>query len=233
MALFNEWLVFSLILFGIWFIIFLFRRNLKKEMFLVSLFTMPFGLTEPLFVPEYWNPPSLFNLAATTGFDIESLIFSFAIGGIGSVLYGVFFKVKQAKMSRHEIHSKRHRFHLLALFSPIIIFLILWLLTNLNPIYSASMAMLVGGVATILCRPDLKKEIWMGGILFLALYFVFFFFFILAYPYAVAEFWNLSAISGIMILGIPLEELMFAFAYGLMWSSAYEHILWHKMKNRN
>src|SRR3972149_176367 len=230
MALFNEWLGFSLILFGIWFIIFLFRRKLKKEMFLVSLFTMPFGLTEPLFVPEYWNPPSLFNLAATTGFDIESLIFSFAIGGIGSVLYGVFFKTKQTNMNRHEMHSKRHRYHLLALFSPIIIFLILWLLTNLNPIYSASMAMIIGGVATILCRPDLKKEILIGGILFLMLYFVFFFFFILFYPYAVANFWNLSAISGILILGIPLEELMFAFTYGLMWSSAYEHVLWHKSK---
>jgi len=48
-----------------------------------SLFTMPFGPTDPLFVPEYWSPPSLFDLARTTGFDIESLIFCFDIGGIG------------------------------------------------------------------------------------------------------------------------------------------------------
>jgi hypothetical protein len=27
----------------------------------------------------YWAPPSLFSLAQKTGFDIESLIFSFAI----------------------------------------------------------------------------------------------------------------------------------------------------------
>jgi hypothetical protein len=43
---------------------------------------MPMGLTEPFFVPEYWTPPSLFNLTEKTGFDIESLIFSFAIDGI-------------------------------------------------------------------------------------------------------------------------------------------------------
>ena len=79
MAIMNEWLVFSLILLGIWLIIFLLKKSIRKKMFLVSLFTMPFGLTEPLFVPEYWDPPSLFNLAANTGFDIESLIFSFAI----------------------------------------------------------------------------------------------------------------------------------------------------------
>lgn len=37
-----------------------------------------FGLTEPLFVPKYWNPPSLFDLAQRTGFGIKSLIFCFA-----------------------------------------------------------------------------------------------------------------------------------------------------------
>jgi hypothetical protein len=31
-------------------------------------------------IPEYWNPPSLFDLAQRTGFDIESLIFGFAFG---------------------------------------------------------------------------------------------------------------------------------------------------------
>src|SRR3989304_3993542 len=182
MALFNEWLVFSLILFGIWFIIFLFRRNLKKEMFLVSLFTMPFGLTEPLFVPEYWNPPSLFNLAATTGFDIESLIFSFSIGGIASVIYGTIFNVKYRKMNVHVIHSKRHRYHFLALFSPIITFILLFFLTNLNPIYSAIISMFIGGIAAAICRSDLKNKTIMGGILFLILYFIGFLFFTMIYP---------------------------------------------------
>ena len=166
MALFNECLVFSLILFIIWLIIFLFNKGIRKEMFWISLFTMPFGLTEPLFVPEYWNPPSLFNLAAITGFDIESLIFSLAIGGIGSVLYVMLFKAKQIKMNRHEIHGKRHQYHLLALLSPVAIFALLHLLTELNPIYSASIAMLIGGIATTLCRPDLKKEILMGAFYF-------------------------------------------------------------------
>jgi len=46
-----------------------------------SWLTALFGLTEPRFVPEYWNPPSLFDLAQCTGFDIESLIFCFGIGG--------------------------------------------------------------------------------------------------------------------------------------------------------
>ena len=230
---FNEWLMFSLLLFVVWLIIFILRKRTRKEMFFVSLFTMPFGLTEPLFVPEYWNPPSLLNLAATTGFDIESLLFSFAVGGIGSVIYDTFFKSTNIKMSKHEMHSKRHRYHLLALFSPVIAFIIISLSTELNPIYSASIAMFVGGIATILCRPDLKKKILYSGIIFLAIYFTFFLLFNTVYPDAVRQFWNIAGISGIFAFGVPIEELLFAFTYGLMWSSIYEHILWYREKDRN
>jgi hypothetical protein len=44
----------------------------RKAMIWASLFTMPLGLTELLFVPAYWNPPSLFDLAQRTGFDIAA-----------------------------------------------------------------------------------------------------------------------------------------------------------------
>jgi len=231
MEIFNEWLVFSLILLGIWFVIFILNKYNRKQMLIVSLLTMPFGLTEPLFVPEYWNPPSLFNLATRIGFDIESLIFCFAVGGIATVLYETIFKKKHLKMSKHEMHKKRHRFHLLALFSSVIVFLPLQIFTNLNPIYSASISMFIGGIAVILCRPDLKKKVLVGGALFLGLYFVFFLLFNLVYPDLVQEVWNLSAISGILFLGIPIEELIFAFTFGMMWSSVYEHIWWNKLKN--
>lgn len=40
-----------------------------------SVFTEPLELTERLFVPRYRDPPSLFDLAQRTGFDIEGLIF--------------------------------------------------------------------------------------------------------------------------------------------------------------
>src|SRR3989338_5904340 len=129
----NAWLTGSLVLLGVWFVFWFLRPAVRKEMFLVSFFTMPFGLTEPLFVPEYWNPPSLFNLAAATGFDIESLIFSFAIGGIGSVFYELLVKRKHTKMTKHEMHAPLHKHHLLALLSPIFFFLLFDIITNWNP----------------------------------------------------------------------------------------------------
>ena len=228
--LFNPWLSFSLVLLVIWAVIWLLKPAVRKEMLWVSILTAPLGLTEPLFVPEYWSPPSLFNLAATTGFDIESLIFSFAVGGIGAVLYETLVKVRHSRMDLHERSSRRHRFHELALAAPLIVFIPLHLFTALNPIYSASIAMSAGAIAAVLCRPDLTKKIIGGSLLFLGLYFLFFLSFNLVYPGIVERVWNLRAISGILILGIPAEELLFALTFGGMWSSLYEHFKWYKIE---
>jgi cellobiose-specific phosphotransferase system component IIC len=225
----NPWLVFSLILLGVWLLVWLARPGQRKEMLWASILTAPFGLTEPLFVPAYWNPPSLFNLAATTGFDLESLVFSFAIGGIGAVIYETLFKPRHVRMSAHEKMGMRHQYHLWALVSPLAVFVPLHLLTSLNPIYTASIAMLVGAASGMVCRPDLKTKIAAGSLLFLALYFVFFLGFNLAYPGFVQEVWNLPALSGILISGVPLEELMFAFTFGGLWSSYYEHVNWYRL----
>lgn len=217
---------------AIWLVIYLSLRSNtdRKEMMTVSLWTSLLGLTEPLFVPAYWSPPSLFNLALRTGFDIESLIFSFAIGGIAVILYQRIFRNREIPMSTSEHHSPRHRFHLIALLSAPVIFAILLVATNLNPLHSAIIAMVIGGLAAWYCRPDLKKKMVVSALLFLGLYFVYFLTLIAISPGYVERVWNLKAITGILILGIPLEELLFALSFGFIWSSIYEHLTWKKLK---
>ena len=87
----------------------------RKAMVWASLMTAPLGLTEPLFVPHYWNPPSLFDLARRSGFDIESVIFSFAIGGIGAVLYNLLTGRALLPISAADRHSPHHKMHYWAL----------------------------------------------------------------------------------------------------------------------
>ena len=223
------WFVWSLLILLVWLIVFIVNKRIRREMLWASLWTAPLGLSEPLFVPEYWNPPSVFNLAQNTGFDLESIIFSFAVGGLAAVLYELIFKIKHIEITEQERHHKRHRFHLLILTSPIVIFIILATRTNWNHIYCAIMAMFLGAIATLLCRPDLKKKVWMGGVLFLGLYSAYFLSMAAVFPAYVEEVWNLTDISGILILGIPVEELLFAFSLGMLWSSLYEHIHWYRL----
>jgi hypothetical protein len=224
------WFLWSLGLVAIWLVVFIVYREARKRMLLASLITMPFGLTEPLFVPEYWHPPSLFDLAHQTGFDIESLVFCFGIGGLGIVLYDLIFKVKHQKMSAVEKHHRHHRFHIWTLLSPVIILPLLYVFTNWNVIYSATLSMFLAGLAALWCRPDLKVKIWIGGVLFFLFYAVYFLSLALLAPGYVEQVWTLSAISGIEIIGIPIEELLFAFTFGMLWSSYYEHLTWKKIK---
>lgn len=226
------WLIWSLLLIAIWLVIFvsLGSEKERKKMLVVSLWTSLLGLTEPLFIPAYWLPPSLFDLAAQTGFDIESLIFSFGIGGVAVILYSLIFKSNEMEMTRVERHSNKHRFHLWTILSVPMIFVLLLLTTNLNPIYSSIIAMVIGGLAAWYCRPDLKAKMITSAFLFLVLYFVYFLTLIAISPGYVEKVWNLKAISGIFVLGIPIEELLFALSFGFIWSSVYEHLAWKKLK---
>jgi len=223
------WLIWSLIILLIWGMIYISGKSVRKEMLTMSLITLPLGLTEPLFVPEYWHPPSVFDLAIKTGFDIESLIFSFAIGGIGTVLYNLVFKRRHSEIPWTERSHKRHSFHVYILFAPVFIFAALSLFTDLNHIYCGIIAMLVGAMATLYCRPDLKGKIWVGGFLFTLLYFLYFGSILLFYPLYVEQYWSLDNLTHILIFGIPIEELLFAFTFGMYWSGLYEHIYWKSL----
>lgn len=200
-------------------------------MLIVSLGTTLFGLTEPLFVPEYWNPPSLFNLAQRTGFDIESLIFSFSVGGLAVIIYEWLFKAKHIGISETEKNALRHSFHFQILFSAPILFILLLLFSDMNPIYVAFISLMVGGLLTWYCRPDLKKKMIVSALLFTGVYFLYFLTLDLFSPGYVEQVWNLPAISGILVMGVPLEELLFAFGLGFLWSSVYEHIGWYKLSH--
>jgi hypothetical protein len=168
-------------------------------------------------------------LAEKTGFDIESLIFSFAIGGIGTVIYNLIFKRSLVEIPHTERSHQRHKLHNYILFVPVIVFMILALFTSLNHIYCGIIALFIGGLATFYCRPDLKGKIWVGGVLFTVLYFIYFRSILLFYPQYVELYWNLDNLTHILILGIPIEELLFAFTFGIFWSGLYEHLYWRKL----
>lgn len=221
------WLVWSSAFVLLWAGLYLLNARDRKLMWRTSLATALLGLTEPLFVPEYWNPPSLFDLAQRTGFDIESLIFSFGIGGIGVVLYNRFTRKHLVAVSAEEREEPRHRIHLAALFVPYVLFVPLYFLPW-NPIYPSIVTLVIGAVASVICRPGLKRETLIGGVLFLGLYTMFMLGLKWLTPGYIAQVWNLPALSGGLLYRIPSEELLFGFSFGLYWTGVYEHLTWSR-----
>ena len=225
------WLLWSTAFLVPWAALFAWFPRHRRSMVWASLFTAPFGLTEPLFVPEYWNPPSLFELARTTGFDIESLVFSFAIGGVAAVLVNVLTGRLAEPLPTGERHHLRHRLHPLALASPLLVFPMLWLLPW-NPIYPGIVAMAIGAAAAAACRPDLLGNTLLGAFIFVCYYLVFLVGLKLTAPGYIERVWNLGALSGWTPFGFPFEELLFAACFGGYWAGVYEHFTWHRPSGR-
>lgn len=221
------WLIWSCAFLVPWLALYLANPRLRTPMWQASLATTLFGLTEPLFVPAYWNPPSLFELAQRTGFDIESLIFAFAIGGIGTVFYSTITRQYLVPVSPAERHAPMHRLHLAALILPFVAFVPLFFLPW-NPIYPVLTSLALGAIASVQCRPELRRKTFIGGLLFLGLYAVFMLGLKWFAPGYIAAVWNLPALHAGLVYGIPVEELLFGFAFGSYWSSVYEHFTWSR-----
>lgn len=224
------WLIWSSAFLVPWLALYWAAPAQRRAMIRTSLATALFGLTEPLFVPAYWNPPSLFNLAQRTGFDIESLIFCFAIGGVGSVLYNAITRRRLAPLPIREVMHPRHRYHRAALYGPLAVFPALYFFPW-NPIYPGIAAMAAGAIAAMLCRPDLVRKTLIGGGLFLAYYVLFMLGLKGFSPGYIERVWNLQALSGLLLYGIPVEELLFGFSFGMYWAGAYEHVTWKHVED--
>ena len=192
----------------------------------MSILTFPLGFGEYLVVPAYWIPPSLFNLAQTTRIDIESFIFSFAVGGISACLYDVFCN-KYLQTTPLFVNSKR-----LAYVGTIVVvtFLLLFFGIKWNAMLAFSTAVGVSALIRILYRPELAIRTICGGALFVAFYIISLSFLLGFYPHFIQDTWNLSHLSGIILLNIPLEEYLFAASQGLFWSGIYEEMACGKVK---
>ena len=224
----DVWLIWSSAFLLPWALLFVARPLLRARMLLSSALTAPFGLTEPLFVPAYWNPPSLFDLAQRTGFDIESLIFSFAIGGLAAAGYRAIAPAAESRLNHRTRKAANHRWHLAALVSPFVVFLVL-LAAPWNSIYAGIGAMLVGAIATLFCRPDLTRSALVGGLLFFTLYLVFLLGLKWMWPGYIEAVWNLPALLPWRPAGLVPEELLFGFAFDMYWSCVYEHVAWRSI----
>lgn len=215
-----------------WIVLFLFAPQQRAIMWRASWATALFGFTEPLFVPAYWNPPSLFELARRTGFDLESFIFAFAVGGIGAILYTAATRKQYGSMPIEERSEGRHRLHRALLIAPFVLLAPAYLLPW-NPIYPSLLCLALGALGTMMCRPDLRANTVLGGILFLGLYSVFMLGVRWLAPGYIETVWNLPALSGVLVYGIPLEELLFGVTFGMYWSSVYEHLTWRVRRSKS
>lgn len=207
-----------------WLYVFLRRRDLRLEMLFGGIITVPFGMTEYFFVPEYWNPPSLFDLIHRIGFGVESVLFSMFVGGLAAVLYEYLSSRKLSRVGRTP------HVHLFAYLACAAVYGTLEVITPATSIFNLTFSLLLPAFLIALERRDLVRQMLASAAYFGALYFVLFFVFLQIFRGYVDTFYNLRNLLGISLAGVPLEEILFAVAVGAGWATMYEYAFGYREK---
>jgi len=212
----------------IWLFLFIRRRDLRREMLIVSLITGIAGpISELWYLKDYWRP----ELFTGWPIGIEDFIFGFCVGGISSVIYEEFFGRHYSNRLNREYHWHWFLIPMIALF--IFVFNTLFYVFKINSIYVSVITFLVLALIITYFRRDLVVDSLMSGILTGLAMFLSYLVFLSIFPEAVHKWWLLNNISGIFIHGIPIEELMWAFGWGMVGGPVYEFFAGLKFKKTN
>lgn len=214
------YLVACLGYFFIWLLLFLRRKDLRKEMLLMSLLVAPFGFTQYFYMRDYWHPAYAFGTILNLA-GIEDIIWCFFVGGIVVVIYEEIFK---AKYSTRQM--KGHPYWMIGFVIAAVILLYIGnIILKFNSMYVSVFIMMLAGILILLFRHDLLKHAFFSGIFMGVMMLLFYvLFFDVIFSHIIEKWWLLKNVSGILILGVPIEEIMFGFSYGFVAGPAYEFL---------
>jgi len=220
-----SYLVGALIFDAAWLACYLLGKNYRAEIRWGTLISAPLALTSILFVPQYWTPPSLFDLDQKIRVGIEDFLWAAAVGGIASVVAEILLKDRLSRLRK--VAHKRH-------FAPFVVIVVVFIALELwhkdKTIYNCIIAFAIGAIVIAVLRSDLIPTMLIGALSFTALYFVLFLIVLLLYPDFVNRFYNIPKLLGIYVRGVPIEELLFAGTGGAIWSVAYEYVQGYRLE---
>lgn len=196
----------------------LLRKDLRSAFGCMALLALPFAFTEPLFYPDYWSPPFLFNLGERLGFGIEDLLFVVALAILATGSYPVLWKKRFVPL---EPRPRRRLAWPVVFLGLSAIAVALLLAIGMAPIYTALLVMAIAFVVLIVMRRDLLLPGLLGGVACLVWYTLACLVLDLLAPGVFRTVWHTERFLGVFVFGVPLEELGYALSAGLVGSVAY------------
>lgn len=221
MAYQFSYLIGSISFLIIWLIFYLWRRDLRKPILVMSLIFGISGLiAEFWYTIDWWSPLTILN----TRIGIEDFLFGFVVGGISSVVYEEIFKKKiKSRKTNEKIKERRNRLILYPFVALAILLPFSFYILKLHTFY-ASIIGLLGATSIIwFRRRDLIVDSLFSGFLLMIISFLFFWISELITPGWVNYAWHLENLSDIIILKAPLEDLIWFFLTGLFIGPLYEY----------
>ncbi len=209
--------------FLIWAVFFFKRKDLRQEMVVMSSITgfLAVFFSYYFWTVDWWRP---LNMTATR-IGVEDFIAGFIAGGIVAVIYEVLFKRELHKRKIH--HHTNGAFTLILLLASTLLFLFYGV--GLTSFWATAIAFKLVAVIMLFMRKDLFINAVLSGILMMIVSLASYYLIMLVSP-GWMDATYLPTLSGILVTGIPLEELIFWFLAGCVFGPFYEYWQGEKLK---
>lgn len=207
------YLAWNLVFLAVWLFIYLVRPKVRREMLLFSIMCIPLGpIAAYFYFGDYFQPARVFG----GPFGIEDLLNAFVNAGIAGALY---------EFVRFDGRGKPERpglvVYALAAYAFGTLFMYSGVALGFSSINTSLVMFALVGLSMVVARPRLLRNALWSGLLFCGLHTVFYICFFAVYPEALS-WWRLENASGILPLGIPLEEYAWTFGWGFVAGPASE-----------
>ncbi len=219
----------NLIVLGVWLFLFWWRKDVRKEMWIISVIFGFVGLfVEAVYVKDWWQPLTI----TKTPLGIEDFIFGFGIAGIAAVIYEEIFKKKlkiKKKTKKEQEKKKLSLIYVILLMAAL--FSILFYVLNLNSFIATIFTFIIPTLFIWFKRKDLIYGSIVTGIILSIMVIVGYFILDLLSPGFIEKFWLFQNIGHTIILGAPLEEIIWYFLAGALVGPLYEYYQEAKLVN--
>lgn len=201
------YLFLSLGLLALFFFLYWLRPASRRAMLLSALLSAPYAFASLAFVPRYWEPVRVIEWI--TG--LEDLAFSFANGGLVWFTSGLFLSPERPVRLSLSGLGRYLRVTLAGIGLSFV-----WCLLD-SGVMNALLLTTIGLVLFFLLRrPARWRTALCGGLGFTILYLLVFKAALVFCPRFIDQ-WNPAALSGLVVFRVPLEELLWAMAFGSFW----------------
>ena len=189
----------------------IFRKDLRYQMFLAAILSIPILLIKPLTNPNFLQIITSRELII---FIAWRLVITTSFAALAVAIYEVFFHKKISPI----IHP--HRSRLLWLITGLLVLTIL-LLLHQSLIVAILVALLVDLVIILILRWDLVWDVIFSGFSMGTLYLIIFLITFRGFPGGLNNLWFTNTISGLTLWSLPVEELLAVILFGALIGPLY------------
>ncbi|UCD70804.1 MAG: hypothetical protein JSW70_07305 [Syntrophobacterales bacterium] len=223
----HKYAIGALFFLGIWFVLFACVRKSRKPMLWSSLALGHAGpISQYWHVRDYWSPIYIAKIQIGNWvFGLEDYLFAFAFAGICSGIFDLLAR-KSGQKELLQFDPMGFLGSILFGLACLLVMGVLIVFLKLNSLHAIVVAFLISAAIILARRPKLiTPAVQAAFIAAVAMWIFYRGFFLQLFPRIVSEWWNVNALSGMTMGGVPIEEVIWAWTAALFAGPAIRYCM--------